>query len=47
MDSAQEVTTTTKTAPAPAHHQTRVAGNASKSIFNSERGNWTDDPDRD
>jgi hypothetical protein len=27
------------------HHQTRVGGNASKSIFNSERGNWTDDPD--
>ena len=48
MDSAQEViTTTTKTAPAPAHHHTRTAGNASKSIFNSERGNWTDDPDRD
>jgi len=47
MDSAQDVITTTKTVPAPAHQHTRVAGNASKSIFNSERGNWTDDPDRD
>jgi membrane protein YdbS with pleckstrin-like domain len=48
MNSAAEVTTTTTTA-APAHHtaSTRVAGNSSKSIFNSERGNWTDDPDHD
>ena len=44
MDSAQEITTTT----APAHHApTRVTGSASKSIFNSERANWTDDPDHD
>ena len=44
MDSAQEVTTTT--APAPAR-QTRPApsGPSSKSIFNSDRGNWTDDND--
>jgi hypothetical protein len=45
MDSAQEVTTTV--APAPAHH-TRPAPTGStgpKSIFNSERGNWTDDGD--
>ncbi|MGW1339956.1 PH domain-containing protein [Kribbella sp. NPDC002412] len=46
MDSAQEVTTTV--APTPAHQsQSRpVAGSGSKSIFNSERGNWTDE-DRD
>jgi PH (Pleckstrin Homology) domain-containing protein len=44
MDSAQEVTTTT--APAPAHHA-RPASSGPKSIFNSERGNWTDDWDRD
>src|SRR6266516_4127145 len=36
MDSAQEVTTTT----APAHHA-RPASSGPKSIFNSERGNWT------
>jgi hypothetical protein len=45
MDSAQEVTTTV--APAPAHHA-RPAPTGStgpKSIFNSERGNWTDDGD--
>ncbi|TCO21403.1 PH (Pleckstrin Homology) domain-containing protein [Kribbella steppae] len=43
MDSAQEVTTTV--APAPAH-QARPApgGSGTKSIFNSDRGNWTDDP---
>ncbi|MDX6258904.1 MAG: hypothetical protein QOH84_592 [Kribbellaceae bacterium] len=48
MNSAAEVTTTT-TSTAPAHHTaaTRVAGTSSKSIFNSERGNWTDDPDHD
>jgi len=39
MDSAQEVTTTT--APAPVHHA-RPASSGPKSIFNSERGNWTD-----
>jgi hypothetical protein len=42
MDSAQEVTTTT--APAPVHHA-RPASSGPKSIFNSERGNWTDDSD--
>ena len=45
MDSAQEVTTTISTRPAASHTQTRVGGN-SKSIFNSERANWTD-PDHD
>ena len=40
MDSAQEVTTTV----APAHHA-RPAPTGPKSIFNSERGNWTDDGD--
>ena len=40
MDSAQEVTTTT--APAPAHNA-RPASTGPKSIFNSERVNWTDD----
>ncbi|MET7283121.1 PH domain-containing protein [Kribbella sp. NPDC005582] len=42
MDSAQEVTTTT----APVHHSRPAptsAPSASKSIFNSDRGNWTDD----
>ncbi|GAB3951534.1 hypothetical protein GCM10029976_088090 [Kribbella albertanoniae] len=41
MDSAQEVTTTT----APAHHSrpAPTSAPASKSIFNSDRGNWTDD----
>ncbi|TCO44480.1 PH (Pleckstrin Homology) domain-containing protein [Kribbella antiqua] len=43
MDSAQEVTTTTA-APAPAHHRP-VSSGGSKSIFNSDRGNWTDDND--
>jgi membrane protein YdbS with pleckstrin-like domain len=44
MNSAQEVTTTT----APGHNApTRTSGSASKSIFNSERANWTDDPDHD
>jgi uncharacterized membrane protein YdbT with pleckstrin-like domain len=42
MDSAQEVTTTT--APAPVHHA-RPASTGPKSIFNSERGNWTDNGD--
>jgi len=42
MDSAQEVTTTT--APAPVHHA-RPASSGPKSIFNSERGNWTGDSD--
>ncbi|MGY4769438.1 PH domain-containing protein [Kribbella sp. CWNU-51] len=41
MDSAQEVTTTV----APAHHAARPAPTGPKSIFNSERGNWTDDGD--
>ncbi len=42
MDSAQEVTTTTT---APAHHPrpAPTSAPASKSIFNSDRGNWTDD----
>ena len=43
MDSAQEVTATTT---APAHHSRPAptsAPSASKSIFNSDRGNWTDD----
>jgi hypothetical protein len=44
MDSAQEVTTTTTAAPA---HHARPASSGPKSIFNSERGNWTDDWDRD
>ncbi|HET6296350.1 MAG TPA: PH domain-containing protein [Kribbella sp.] len=44
MDSAQEVTTSTRTTTAPAAH--RQAPSATKSIFNSERGNWTD-PDHD
>lgn len=39
MDSAQEVTTTV----APAHHARPPAPTGPKSIFNSERGNWTDD----
>jgi membrane protein YdbS with pleckstrin-like domain len=40
MDSAQEVTTTIpRHAPAAS---TRVASSSSKSIFNSERANWTD-----
>ncbi|ONI72374.1 hypothetical protein BWI15_20255 [Kribbella sp. ALI-6-A] len=40
MDSAQEVTTTIpRTAPAGS---TRMASSSSKSIFNSERANWTD-----
>ena len=45
MDSAQEVTTTT--APAPAHHARPAPAPSSgtKSIFNSDRGNWTEDPD--
>ncbi|HEY0470103.1 MAG TPA: PH domain-containing protein [Kribbella sp.] len=48
MDSAADITTvTTRTVPAPQHTSTRVSGGGTKSIFNSERGNWTDDPDRD
>jgi hypothetical protein len=49
MDSAPDITTTTTrtTAPAAHHTATRVPGGGSKSIFNSERGNWTDDPDHD
>ncbi|WP_343963869.1 MULTISPECIES: PH domain-containing protein [Kribbella] len=47
MNSAAEVTTTTTTAPSHHTTSTRVAGTSSKSIFNSERGNWTDDPDHD
>jgi hypothetical protein len=44
MDSAQEVTTAA--APAPAQHvRPASAPSSAKSIFNSERGNWTDDPD--
>ncbi len=43
MDSAQEVTTTT--APAPAHHARPAPSSGTKSIFNSDRGNWTEDPD--
>jgi membrane protein YdbS with pleckstrin-like domain len=48
MNSAAEVTATN--AP-PAHHHagssTRVTSSGAKSIFNSERANWTDDPDHD
>ncbi|WP_433160402.1 PH domain-containing protein [Kribbella sp. CA-247076] len=44
MDSAHEVSTTV--APTPAAQQSRPAASGTKSIFNSERGNWTDD-DRD
>jgi hypothetical protein len=43
MNSAQEVTTTT--APAPAHHARPAPSSGTKSIFNSDRGNWTEDPD--
>jgi membrane protein YdbS with pleckstrin-like domain len=43
MDSAQEVTTTP--APAPAHHARPASSGGAKSIFNSDRGNWTDDTD--
>jgi hypothetical protein len=45
MDSAQEVTTAPASASTPAH-QSRPAStssSAAKSIFNSERGNWTDE----
>ncbi|WP_328519235.1 PH domain-containing protein [Kribbella sp. NBC_00359] len=43
MDSAQEVTTTV----APAHHArpAPAAPTGPRSIFNSDRGNWTDDGD--
>ncbi|GAA2841235.1 PH domain-containing protein [Kribbella solani] len=42
MDSTQEVTISTPApSSAPGAHQSRPA--ASKSIFNSDRGNWTDD----
>jgi uncharacterized membrane protein YdbT with pleckstrin-like domain len=42
MDSAQEVTTTT--APAPARQRGPApSSSSSKSIFNSDRGNWTDE----
>jgi hypothetical protein len=50
MDPATDITTvTTRTAPAPHHASARApgTGTGAKSIFNSERGNWTDDPDRD
>jgi hypothetical protein len=43
MDSAQEVITTS--APAPVHHARPAPSTGPKSIFNSERGNWTDDAD--
>lgn len=49
MDSAQEVTTSPAPAPASATApgaQARPASSGAKSIFNSDRGNWTDD-DRD
>ncbi|MFD7157610.1 PH domain-containing protein [Kribbella sp. NPDC059898] len=46
MDSAQEVTTTSTPAPAAAQTSSRPSpppsGSATKSIFNSERGNWID-----
>ncbi|MEU4395511.1 PH domain-containing protein [Kribbella sp. NPDC023855] len=46
MNPAVEVTNATT--PAPSHHATsRAVGTSSKSIFNSERANWTDDPDQD
>lgn len=44
MDSAQEVTTSTAPAPGAAQ-RSRPAGSGTKSIFNSDRGNWTEDPD--
>jgi uncharacterized membrane protein YdbT with pleckstrin-like domain len=44
MDSAQEVTTSTAPAPGAAQ-RARPAGSGTKSIFNSDRGNWTEDPD--
>ncbi|WBQ07475.1 PH domain-containing protein [Kribbella sp. CA-293567] len=47
MNTAAEVSTSTTTAPTQHATTTRVAGTSSKSIFNSERANWTDDPDRD
>ena len=42
MDSAQEVTTTIPRQAPAASASTRVAGSSSKSIFNSEQANWTD-----
>jgi hypothetical protein len=44
MDSAQEVITTSAPS-APAHHARPAPSTGPKSIFNSERGNWTEDPD--
>jgi hypothetical protein len=47
MDSAQEViSSSTRTTTAPAAHQ-RQSPSATKSIFNSERGNWTDQDHED
>jgi hypothetical protein len=47
MDSAQEViSSSTRTTTAPAAHQ-RQGPSATKSIFNSERGNWTDQDHED
>lgn len=44
MDSAQEVTTTTS-APAAHSRPAPTSSSSAKSIFNSDRGNWTEDPD--
>ncbi|MEV6281157.1 PH domain-containing protein [Kribbella sp. NPDC051770] len=46
MDSAQEVTTTVPRQAPAASSSTRMAGSSSKSIFNSEQANWSDQ-DRD
>jgi membrane protein YdbS with pleckstrin-like domain len=46
MDTAQEVTTTIPRQAPAAASSTRVASSSSKSIFNSEQANWTDQ-DRD
>lgn len=43
MDSAQEVTTTISATGAPG--RPAPTSSSAKSIFNSDRGNWTDDPD--
>lgn len=46
MNPAQEVTAAAAT-PSVAPAQRITGPSTAKSIFNSERGNWTDDPDRD
>ncbi|MEV5962029.1 PH domain-containing protein [Kribbella sp. NPDC051952] len=44
MDSAQEVATTTS-APNTSHARPAPTSSGPRSIFNSDRGNWTEDPD--